>query len=193
MSGSPTFFRRVAPAVLVGTAAVAAVALFDPALGGDSGGNGALAAGLGQSSSQGGSGGSEASGQTGGQSTTGTGQGRSNQDTNTATPTPDATSSPDSTNTASSCDTAQEVIGDSVNTRWGPVQVAALVADGQICQVYAIDAPHNDGHSARITEQVVPYLDEVATQVGTSFDSVSGATYTTEAYRDSLQSILDQM
>jgi uncharacterized protein with FMN-binding domain len=38
----------------------------------------------------------------------------------------------------------------------------------------------------------IPYLDAQAAQQGVSFDGFSGATYTTEAYRQSMQSILDQ-
>ncbi len=186
MSNSPTFFRRVAPAVLIGTAAVAVVGLFDPALGGSSDAAPLASAPLSNapmSTTQRSTGG----GSNGPDTTSGS------PDTTSGTTSQDTSSQGTQSQAATGCDAAQEVVGDSINTRWGPVQVAALVADGQICQVYAIDAPHNDGHSARITEQVVPYLDEVATQVGTSFDSVSGATYTSEGYRDSLQSILDQM
>jgi uncharacterized protein with FMN-binding domain len=184
MSNSPRFFRRVAPAVLIGTAAVAVVALFDPALGGSSDAAPLASAPLGQQPST-------TQRSTGGASS---GQDTQSQDIQPQDTQPQSAPSQDTqSQTATSCDAAQEVVGDSINTRWGPVQVAARVADGQLCQVYAIDAPHNDGHSARITQQVVPYLDEVATQVGTSFDAVSGATYTSEGYRDSLQSILDQI
>lgn len=92
-----------------------------------------------------------------------------------------------------SCSTAPEVTGPSVTTRWGPVQVAASFANGELCEVHAIAYPYGDNHSARISDQVIPYLDAQATQVGTQFDSISGATYTTEGYRQSLQALLDSV
>ena len=178
MSGSASFVRRVAPAVLIGTAAVAVVGLFDPALGRESD-PAPLAAGP---SSQ-----ESASGRAGEASERPTVEASP-----TAEPQPDPTSQAGG-QAASGCDNATEIVGDSIDTRWGPVQVAATVADGALCQVYAVDFPYGDDHSARISDQVIPYLDEVATQLGTEFDSVSGATYTCEGYRDSLQSIVDQL
>lgn len=186
MSNSPTFFRRVAPAVLVGTAAVAVVGLFDPALGGQSDAAPLASAPLTPSQGSARSGGSNATGTSG--SGGSTAQGTQSQGTQGG-----GTQSQGTQGGGSNCDNAQEVVGDSITTRWGPVQVAALVAGGQLCQVYAVDAPHNDGHSASITRQVIPYLDQQATQMGTSFDGVSGATYTSEGYRQSLQTIVDQL
>jgi uncharacterized protein with FMN-binding domain len=78
-------------------------------------------------------------------------------------------------------------------TRWGPVQVqVAFAPDGTVCSVQAIAYPDDDPHSSRINAMAIPYLDQQAAEVGTSFDAVSGATYTSEAYRASMQSILDQ-
>lgn len=198
MSNSPTFFRRVAPAVLVGTAAVAVVGLFDPALGGQSDAAPLASAPLTPSQGSARSGGSNAAGgSTAGGSTSGTsGSGGSTQSQGAQSQGAQGGGTQSQGTSGSgggSCDNAQEVVGDSINTRWGPVQVAALVAGGQLCQVYAVDAPHNDGHSASITRQVIPYLDQQATQMGISFDGVSGATYTSEGYRQSLQTIVDQL
>ena len=78
-------------------------------------------------------------------------------------------------------------------TRWGPVQVQMeFAADGTVCGVQAIAYPADDHRSAQINSRAIPYLDAAAMQVGTEFDAVSGATYTSEAYRESMQSILDQ-
>jgi len=188
MSNSATFFRRIAPAVLIGTGAVAVVGLFDPALGGQSDALPLAAAPTGQ-----------AAGRSGGGSTAGQGtpaqggQSGANGSASNSGSGSNNTSGGNSGSNGGGCDNAQEVVGDSINTRWGPVQVAALVANGQLCQVYAVDAPHGDGHSASISRQVIPYLDQSATQSGINFDAVSGATYTSDGYRQSLQTILDQM
>lgn len=93
---------------------------------------------------------------------------------------------------ATSCDQGEQVTGDAVMTQWGPVQVAATVAGGQVCQVYAVEWPQNDRKSQMINAQAIPQLDAMASE-GTTFDYVSGATYTSDAYAQSLQSLLDAL
>ncbi len=94
---------------------------------------------------------------------------------------------------AGDCSDTTSVTGDPAMTRWGPVQVRMeFAADGTVCAVQAIAYPDNDQRSAQINSMAIPYLDSQAAQVGVEFDSVSGATYTSEAYRESMQSILDQ-
>lgn len=92
-----------------------------------------------------------------------------------------------------SCDTAEQVMGPSVTTRWGPVQVQAKVADGKLCSVKAVVWPDGDRTSAKISDRAIAILDSAASQEGTAFDSVSGATYTSEGYRGSLQQLLDSL
>ena len=91
------------------------------------------------------------------------------------------------------CDTAEPVTGSAVMTQWGPVQVSASVAGGQLCEVHAVSWPSSDGKSQMINSYAIPQLDAAASQSGTAFDYVSGATYTSEAYRQSLQSLLDAL
>ena len=78
-------------------------------------------------------------------------------------------------------------------TQWGPVQVSATVAGGQVCEVHAVAWPANDSKSQMINAYAIPQLDAMATQSPTQFDYVSGATYTSQGYHDSLQSILDSL
>lgn len=94
---------------------------------------------------------------------------------------------------ATACATGEQVDGDPVMTPWGPVQVAASVDNGTVCFVQAVDWPRNDRKSQMINSYAIPELDSMASQVGTQFDHISGATYTSEAYRDSLQSLLDRL
>ena len=83
--------------------------------------------------------------------------------------------------------------GDAAMTPWGPVQVRMdFAADGTICGVQALTYPDGDRKSQMINSRAIPTLDAQAAQQGVEFDGVSGATYTTEAYRASMQSILDQ-
>ena len=93
----------------------------------------------------------------------------------------------------SGCDAAPEVAGPASMTPWGPVQVVATVADGTLCDVHAVAYPSNDRKSQQINSYAIPALDAVAAEQGVAFDSVSGATYTSQAYRDSLQQLLDSL
>lgn len=99
----------------------------------------------------------------------------------------------DTTASGSTCDSPQQVTGPSVTTRWGPVQVQANVADGKLCSVNAIAWPDGDRKSAEISDYSIPILDSAASSQGTAFDSISGATYTSEGYRSSLQQLLDSL
>lgn len=91
------------------------------------------------------------------------------------------------------CASGEQVVGPEVGTPWGPVQVAATIADGQVCEVHALVYPVNDRKSERINASAIPMLDSMASEQGIAFDNISGATYTTEAYRGSLQQLLDSL
>lgn len=88
---------------------------------------------------------------------------------------------------------AQPIAGPVVNTRWGPVQVqATLRLDGTVCEVSTLVTPNSHRRSVQINNRATPILhDRVVTAGGTSFQSVSGATVTSNGYRSSLQAILD--
>lgn len=97
------------------------------------------------------------------------------------------------TTATETCANAQEVTGPSITTRWGPVQVSAKVAGGKLCSAQAVTWPTGDGRSQSINAYAIPILDQSASSQGTAFDSVSGATYTSEGYRQSLQQLLDSL
>ncbi len=85
------------------------------------------------------------------------------------------------------------VTGDVVSTRFGDVQVQVTISGGQVTEVTALSLPSRDGHSRRISQAAEPILREEALTAQTaSIDLLSGATYTSEAYAESLQSALDQ-
>jgi len=84
--------------------------------------------------------------------------------------------------------------GDAVQTRYGTVQVEITVTDGQITAVDALQAPSGNPRNEQITSHAVPILtDEVLAAQNANVDSVSGASYTSDGYLQSLQSALDQM
>ena len=92
---------------------------------------------------------------------------------------------------SASC-TGAETLGPVVQTRWGPVQVAAVISQGKICEVRAVVVPSSHTRSVAINNRAVPILNDVAlASQSAAFQTVSGATVTSEGYRSSLQAILN--
>jgi len=86
------------------------------------------------------------------------------------------------------------VTGDSVDTRFGPVQVKVTVTNGKVTSVSAIDYPMNDPRDQQINSYAIPLLNQEASQAGSAnIDMVSGATFTSEGYLQSLQSALNKI
>jgi uncharacterized protein with FMN-binding domain len=76
---------------------------------------------------------------------------------------------------------------------WGSVQVAAVIKDGKLVDFKILDYPHSRSTSVRIAQIAIPYLMEEAVQAqSATIDLVSGATPTSEAFIQSLQSALEQ-
>ncbi|KUM83721.1 MULTISPECIES: FMN-binding protein [Streptomyces] len=87
---------------------------------------------------------------------------------------------------------AKTVTGTVSQTQYGPVQVRITVSGGKITKAEAVQAPKG-GTSDQKTALSVPKLNQEAVAAGSAdIDSVSGATYTSEGYKKSLQSALDQ-
>ena len=85
-------------------------------------------------------------------------------------------------------------VGDAVSFRFGTVQVEVTIADGRIVAVQTLQMPDEDRHSLSISQEVEPMLRESALAAGDAdIDVISGATYTSLAYAESLQSALDQL
>jgi uncharacterized protein with FMN-binding domain len=108
----------------------------------------------------------------------------------TASLTPAALASASSAATSTG---AHTYTGDSVQTQFGPVQVQVTVENGSITDVTTLAYPSNDGHSAQINAQAVPALQNQALSAqSANLDGVSGASYTSAAFEQSLQSALVQ-
>jgi len=81
--------------------------------------------------------------------------------------------------------------GDSAYTEFGYVTVQITVSDGRITNVIAVEMPADEARSVALSDRVAPILRERALAAqSASFDTVSGATWTSEAYQQSLQSAL---
>jgi uncharacterized protein with FMN-binding domain len=97
-----------------------------------------------------------------------------------------------SSGAASGAAQAKTVTGAVAQTQYGPVQVRITVANGKITKADAVQAPKG-GLSDQKTALAIPRLNQEAVAAGNAqIDSVSGATYTSGGYKQSLQSALDQ-
>ncbi|HEU5027624.1 MAG TPA: FMN-binding protein [Spirillospora sp.] len=92
----------------------------------------------------------------------------------------------------SSAKTSGTFKGDVIDTRYGPVQVEITTSGGKLKSVRVLQVPSENGRDREIAGFAVPQLTQEALSAGSArIDSVSGATYTSEGYIQSLQSALD--
>ena len=91
-----------------------------------------------------------------------------------------------SANTAS---TTGSATGDSISYQYGNIQVKVTETDGKIT---AVDLVQADATAGR--EQAFSYLVKDAISAnGTSFGNLSGATFTTDAFKQALNSALSKL
>ncbi|OIJ86890.1 FMN-binding protein [Streptomyces sp. MUSC 14] len=84
------------------------------------------------------------------------------------------------------------VTGETVQTRWGPVQVRVTIKSGRITDVTAVQYPQDNPRDQEINSYALPQLRrEALAAQSAQIDMVSGASYTSTGYRQSLQSALD--
>ncbi len=116
----------------------------------------------------------------------------------TAGTSPDAAASPAATPSATASANASGLTdgsytGDAVNTRYGAVQVTITVSDGEVTAVDVPQYPQSNGRDRQINERAIPALvSETLSAQSSQIHFVSGATYTSGGYQQSLQSALDQ-
>jgi hypothetical protein len=85
------------------------------------------------------------------------------------------------------------VTGKAVDTVWGPVQVRITVTGGKLADATAIEYPWSNPMDQMINSSAIPQLNKEAVAAGSArIDMISGATYTSEGYLNSLQSALDK-
>ncbi|MCF2536079.1 FMN-binding protein [Streptomyces sp. FB2] len=78
-------------------------------------------------------------------------------------------------------------------TPYGPVQVAVTLSHGKLAEVRALQTPSGDARSRAIAGYAVPTLTREALGAQSAdIQAVSGASYTSEGYMQSLQSALDR-
>lgn len=85
------------------------------------------------------------------------------------------------------------VTGKPAKTEYGPVQVQLRIRSGKVVTAEAVVYPTTPGLDQIINSRAVPKLDkEVLKAQSAHVDAISGASYTSAGYQQSLQSALDQ-
>jgi uncharacterized protein with FMN-binding domain len=89
--------------------------------------------------------------------------------------------------------TAHTVTGSVVNTQYGPMQVAVTMVGKKITGVKMLQDTNDGSLSQSIDANAIPKLTaETLTAQSAQINAVSGATYTSSGYKQSLQSALDK-
>jgi uncharacterized protein with FMN-binding domain len=105
-----------------------------------------------------------------------------------APPNPTASSSATSGTT-----TSKSTVGTAIQTRYGIVQVKVVTSGHSITSVSFVQLTAFDHRSQQINSGAAPtLLNQTLKAQSAKIDGVSGATYTTDGYRQSLQSALDK-
>jgi uncharacterized protein with FMN-binding domain len=82
--------------------------------------------------------------------------------------------------------------GNVADAFYGPLEVKVVIQKGKIVDVQVLDYPHDRRRSAVINDQALPWLhDEVISTQSAQVDMISGATLTSQAYIESLQTALN--
>jgi len=83
--------------------------------------------------------------------------------------------------------------GSVADAYYGNVQVDAIVSGGKITSVKFLQYPNTHSYSVDLNHQAMPYLQQEAIQAQNSnVQIISGATYTSQAFVQSLSSALSQ-
>jgi hypothetical protein len=89
---------------------------------------------------------------------------------------------------------ARQATGNLVNYGYGELSVAVTVRGSQVTAVAVPVLRTAEPYSQQLAQQVLPMLrSEVLAAHGPRINGVSGATYTSEAYAQSIQSALDKL
>lgn len=83
--------------------------------------------------------------------------------------------------------------GSTASNMYEDIQVAITVSGGKITNVTTPVVNSDSGHSEQINNYAIPQLNQqVVSSQSAQIDGVSGASYTTQSYTQSLQAAIDQ-
>jgi uncharacterized protein with FMN-binding domain len=87
---------------------------------------------------------------------------------------------------------ARSYAGSVVQTRWGPIQVTITVTGGKITDVAVPTYPSGNHRDEEINAYALPVLRQAVLDTQSAhIDTVSGATVTSDGYKQSLQAAID--
>ncbi|HEX6448738.1 MAG TPA: FMN-binding protein [Trebonia sp.] len=89
--------------------------------------------------------------------------------------------------------TTRTIAGAVENTQYGPMQVEVTLAGKRITDVKVLQETNDGSTSQQIDSMSIPKLNsETLAAQSAQIDAVSGASYTSQGYKQSLQSALDK-
>ena len=107
-------------------------------------------------------------------------------------PTTTRAATPRTTTPTTQAVTTQAIAGPTLMTQFGPVQVEIWRRAGHLVDVRALQLPNSHAQSVEISDYAAPRLRQEALQAqSANIDIISGATYTSEGYIESLQGAID--
>jgi uncharacterized protein with FMN-binding domain len=110
----------------------------------------------------------------------------------TPTPAPTGSATPAPSASSGTSGGSKTYTGSVAQTRWGPVQIAITVTAGRITDVTVPTYPNGNGRDQEINAYALPILtSETLSAQNASINGVSGATVTSDGYKESLQAALD--
>jgi uncharacterized protein with FMN-binding domain len=100
-----------------------------------------------------------------------------------------STATSNGTSSSASTGVTGSATGDAVQYQFGVIQLKVTEANGKLTAVDLIQAGANNGREAAF-----PYLVKYAIQAqGSGFSNLSGATYTTDAFKQALDSAISKV
>ena len=133
----------------------------------------------------------------------GSGSGGGSASTSSAAPSTSSTASKSSsgagsptsvpTTPANSGTKSKVVTGDAADTRYGPVQLQVTFSGKKITSINVLQYPTESFRDQEINTYALPLLNQEAMAAQSAhIDVISGATYTSDGYAQSLQSAIDK-
>ena len=90
--------------------------------------------------------------------------------------------------------TTRSAVGSDIQYQYGDIELKVTMTAGKITEVSVVKEDITDPHSQQIDQYAMPELRAEALQAQSAkIDGVSGASYTSAAYEQSLQSAIDKL
>ncbi len=106
---------------------------------------------------------------------------------------PSSGASPKSAQSTQASSATKTVTGDTADTRYGPVQLQVTFSGKKITSINVLQYPSESFRDQQINSYALPILNQEAIAAqNANIDVVSGATYTSDGYAQSLQSAIDK-